>query len=177
MRISRMEYNEIVRLAWHALGDFSTPPTQTQIDRMIKNAKRGSEEARGNIKKINNVLWLGVFSILIALFIAVAHIQANVIAYPYFTLSLIFIVLVGYHMYTLLMMRQSLKKHLLMQESIVKMASPSKDRSQLESIYMLSIENEALTRYLEDTHDRMLTKLEVDAIDTLRKKAPRSQGN
>ena len=41
-----MEYDEIVRLAWHALGDFSTPPTQTQIDRMIKNAKKGSEEAR-----------------------------------------------------------------------------------------------------------------------------------
>jgi hypothetical protein len=164
-----MEYDEIVRLAWQTAGDFSKPPTQMQIDRMIKSAKREKVEMRGNAKKIRNVLVLGVFSILAALFIVVTHVQADAMAYPYFTLSLIFIVLIGYHMYTLIMVWRSIKKHIVLQDSIVALASPAKDKSRLEKIYLFSIENEALAHYLEDTHGRTLTKTEVNAIETLRK--------
>jgi hypothetical protein len=171
--VSIMEYDEIIRLAWHPVGDFSKPPTQTQIDRMIKNAKREKEELWENAKKIKNVLILGVFSILAALFIVVTHIQADAMAieYPYFSLGLIFIVLVGYHMYTLVMVRRSIKKHILAQDAIIKMASPAKDTFQLERIYIFSTENEALAHYLEDTHGRTLAQSEADVLDSLRKEA------
>jgi cation transport ATPase len=173
--VSKMEYDEIVRLAWNTAGNFRKPPTQTQIDRMIKSAKSEKVEMRGNAKKIRNVLVLGVFSILAALFIVVTHIQADAMEYPYFTLSLIFIVLIGYHMYTLIMVWRSIKKHILLQDSIVALASPAKDKSRLEKIYIYSVEDEALARYLEDTQGRTLTRSEADVIETLRKKAGESR--
>ena len=165
-----MEYGEILHDAWHALGDFNTIPNQTQIENMFKEAQEEKKDLIKKYKKIKTTLLLGVLSIAVALFIIFTDIHIDLMHSPQFILSVIFVLLVVYHMFTLIVAEWSLKKNIVKQESIIKMVSPEKDKILLEKIYAFSHKNEEVAHYLEEVRGRMLTQTEVLAIDTVRKK-------
>jgi hypothetical protein len=169
--VSSIEYDQIVEDAWYSFGDFTAAPTQTEIEHMLNDAKEEKEALKRKAKKIRNTLLIGAICIAIALFIIVTDIYVDLLVSPHFILSLIFALLLLYHMGTLMVAQWSIKKSMDKLRSVIRMLSPSKDKFLLEKIYAFSQKNRALSRYLEETRGRMLTQTEVDAIDTLKKRA------